>query len=71
MKVGSASRLEPSTEIGMMAPSIKASIASSAIIPKVHSLVNSSLLARPTAYLNIATLLQDAVSMIRSLAPLF
>ena len=37
MKVGSASRLEPSTEIGMRAPSIKASIASSAIIPKVHS----------------------------------
>ena len=37
MKVGSASRLEPSTEIGMPAPSIKASIASSAIIPKVHS----------------------------------
>ena len=37
MKVGSASRLEPSTEIGMPASSIKASIVSSAIIPKVHS----------------------------------
>ena len=37
MKVGSTSRLEPSTEIGMLAPSIKARIESSAIIPKVHS----------------------------------
>ena len=37
MKVGNASRLEPSTEIGMSALIIKACIVSSAIIPKVHS----------------------------------